>query len=109
MTIDITPIVNVFGDLLLFLIGVDLTWCGYWYMKTLKTKRLPRLLGYLTLKLFERANRIKKPADQSASRMYSSMFSMEAAGKYLFVGGIALIATSLLQLATQLFLLAHNL
>ena len=98
MTIDITPIVNVFGDLLLFLIGVDYTWCGFWYMKTHETKHLPRLLGYLSLKIFKIGNRKGKSTNQFAN----SMFSMEAAGKYLFFGGICLIVMSLLQLVAQL-------
>ena len=98
MIIDITPIVAVFGNLLLFLVGVDYVWCGYWYIKTRETKRLPRLLGYLTLKLFERANRKSKSTNQFAN----SMFSMETAGRYSFYGGIYLTLIGLFQLLAQL-------
>lgn len=98
MIIDITPIIAVFGNLLLFLIGLDFVWCGYWYMKTHETKCLPRLLGYLGLKIFEIGNRKNKSTNQFAN----NMFSMEAAGKYLFFGGIYLTVIGLFQLLTQL-------
>ena len=98
MIIDITPIFAVFGNLLLFLIGLDFMWCGYWYMKTHETKRLPRLLGYLTLKLFEIGNRKSKSTNQFAR----NMASMEAASKYLLIGGIGLVMEGIIPLLTQL-------
>ena len=97
MTIDITPIINVFINLLLFLIGIDFIWCGYWYLRTRKMNRLPRLLGYLSLKIFEAGNRKGKSTNQYAN----AMFSMDAAGKYLLVGGVALVLQSIIQLVTQ--------
>ncbi len=98
MIIDITPIIAVFFNLLVFLIGLDFVWCGFWYMKTRETKRLPRLLGYLTLKLFEIGNRKSKSSNQIAR----SMFSMEVAGKYLIVGGVGLVIEGVFLLLTQL-------
>lgn len=98
MTVDITPIVAVLFTLLLFLIGVDFAWCGYWFIKTHETKRLPRLLGYLTLKVFEMGNRKNKSSNQFAN----SMFSMDAAGKYLLIGGVGLVIESIASLVAQL-------
>lgn len=97
MIIDITPIIAVFLNLLVFLIGLDFVWCGYWYVKTHEIKRLPRLLGYLALKVFEIGNRKNKSTNQFAN----SMFSMDAAGKYLLVGGIGLIVKGIILLLSQ--------
>jgi hypothetical protein len=103
MTIDITPIVAVFFDLIVFLIGIDFVWYGYWYMKTHEIKLTLGLLGYLALKLFERGNRKNKSSNHFVNSMFGSMFSMEVAGKYLFFGGIGLIIQGLFPLLTQLF------
>jgi hypothetical protein len=98
MIIDITPIIAVVLNFLAFLIGLDFVWCGYWYMKTHEIKRLPRLLGYLGLKIFEIGNRKNKSTNQFAN----NMFSMEAAGKYLFFGGVYLVLRGLFPLLNLL-------
>ncbi len=98
MTIDITPIITVLLNLLLALVGLDFVWCGYRYMKTHEIKRIPRLLGYLVLKIFETGNRKNKSTNQFAIRM----FSMEAAGWYLLLSGIYLVAEGAFPLVTQL-------
>lgn len=91
MEVDITPIINVILYVIEALIGLDFLWCGYWYIRTRDTERLPRLLGYMALKLFERANRIHKPTDRSLDRIYTNMFSMQAAVKYMLISGIYLV------------------
>jgi hypothetical protein len=98
MIIDITPIVDVLLNLIVFLIGLDFVWYGYWYMKTHEIRCTLGLLGYLSLKLFERGNRKNKSSNQFAN----NMFSMEAAGKYLIVGGIGLVIKGMLPLLAQL-------
>ncbi len=98
MTIDITPIITVLLDLLLALIGLDFVWCGYRYMKTHETRRIPGLLGYLVLKIFETGNKKSKSTNQFAVRM----FSMEAAGWHLLLSGVYLIAEGAFPLLTQL-------
>ena len=98
MTLDITPIIAMFLNLIVFLIGIDFMWSGYWYMKTHEIKPTLGLFGYLGLKLFERGNRKNKSSNQFAN----SMFSMEAAGKYLVVGGIGLVIKGIFPLLTQL-------
>jgi len=99
MIIDITPIVAVFFNLIMILLGIDYIWCGYWYMRTHKIKFTIGLFGYLTLKLLERYNRKNKSSNQFAN----SMFSMEAAGKYMVVGGIGIVITSIFPLLTANF------
>jgi hypothetical protein len=98
MIIDLTPIITVFLNLLTYLIGLDFVWCGYWYMKTRETNRLPRLLGYLGLKVFVIGNRKNK----STNQFVNSMFSMEAAGKYCLISGIYLVVRGMFPLLTQL-------
>ncbi len=99
MIIDITPIVNLFLNLLVFGIGLDFAWCGYWLLKTNEITRLPRLLGYLVFKLFEVANKKNKSKNEIAK----SMFSMKAVSIYLLLGGLQLIVSSILTLLSQLF------
>lgn len=99
MIIDITPIVNLFLNLLVFGIGLDFAWYGYWLLKKSEITRLPRLLGYLVFKLFEVANRKSKSKNEIAK----SMFSMKAVGIYLLLGGLQLIVSSILTLLSQIF------
>ena len=85
--IDITPIINVILDLVMFGIGLDFVWCGYWYLKTKETTRLPKLLGFLCLKIFEVGNK----KNRSKNELAKNMFSMKAAGMYLLVSGFQLM------------------
>ena len=98
MGVDITPIVNLFLNFLLFFIGLDFAWCGYWLLKTNEFPRLPRLLGYLVFRIFETANRKNKSKNEIAN----SMFSMKAASIYLFFGGLQLIVFSTLKILIEL-------
>ncbi|HEY3313324.1 MAG TPA: hypothetical protein VGK00_16910 [Anaerolineales bacterium] len=102
MIVDITPIVAVFFKLILFLIGVDFLWCGYWYIKTQEIKLTLGFLGYLALMLFKRANSLRKSSNQDVNSIFSMMFSMQSAGIYLVVAGICLIMEGLFSLLTQL-------
>jgi hypothetical protein len=101
MKIGITPLVNVFFNLIGALIGIDFLWGGYWYTKTRDIKRTIGL-SYLGLKLFERANRTNKSSNQFTNKMVSIMFSLEAVGIYWVVSGIGLVVRCLFPLLTQL-------
>ena len=98
MTINITPIVSVIFNLFAFGIGLDFAWCGYLYLKTNKTTHIPKLLGFLVLKLFEVGNRKSKSKNEFAK----NMFSMRAAGMYLLVGGLLLMVDGAFRLLAQL-------
>ncbi len=97
MTINITPIVDVFLNLLGFGVGLDFTWCGYWFLKTNEVTHLPRLLGYLVFKLFEIANKKNK----SKNEIVKNMFSMKAASIYMLLVGLQLIVESAFTLLSQ--------
>jgi hypothetical protein len=98
MIIDITPIVNTFFNLITFGIGLDFAWCGYWFLKTNEIEHLPRLLGYVIFKLFERANKKNK----SKNELVKTMFSMKAASIYVLLSGIQLIVTSMITMLSQI-------
>jgi hypothetical protein len=98
MIIDIMPILVVVFHSLTSLIGLDFVWCGYWYNNNHDLRYLPRLLGYLVLKIFEVGNR----KNRSTNQLANNMFNMEAAGKYLFFGGIFLVAKGLFPLLYML-------
>ena len=98
MIIDITPIISVILNFLVLCIGLDFVWCGYWYMKTNQMNYLPRLLGYLVLKLFEVGNRRNRSKDE----FVNSMFSMKAACIYMLLGGFYFFVRSTFALLTQL-------
>ena len=105
MTIDITPLVGTFFNMILALIGIDFVWGGYWYMKTREIKRT-RGLSYLTIKFFERVNRLNnlnKSSNQFAKRFISIRYSMDAVGIYLVVAGILLVIQGMFPLLTQLY------
>jgi len=92
MNVATTPsMVEAFLNLLLIGIGLDFTWCGYWFLKTSEITRLPRLFGYLMFKLFETA--IKK--DKSKNEIGMIVFSMKAASIYLLLAGPLLIVNRL--------------
>ena len=102
MKVDITPIIAVFFNLILFLIGVDFLWYGYWYIKNQKVKLTLGFGGYLALMLFKRANSIRKSSNEDLNSIFSMMFSMESAGRYLVVAGIGLIIKGLFPLLVLL-------
>jgi hypothetical protein len=99
MIINITPVIDVFFNLLTFFVGLDFIWCGYWYLKTSETACFPKLLGYLVFKFFERLNKKSK----SKNEVLRTMFSMKAASFYMLVEGLHLIASSIPTLLKQLF------
>ena len=98
MIINITPIVNTCFTFIVFFIGLDFAWCGYVFMKTNDIKRVPKLLGYLVLKLFERGNRLSKSTNEIAK----TMFSMKAAGIYSLLSGLQLMVSSMVELLSQI-------
>lgn len=93
MILNITPIVDIFLYLLTLGIGLDFTWCGYWLLKTNKMTHIPRLLGYLTLKIFEKAS-----INNNETKIVKIMFSMKTASIYMLLGGPLLIVGSVLAL-----------
>ena len=98
MTINITPIVTIVFNLFAIGVGLDFAWCGYLYLKTNKTTRIPKLLGFWVLKLFEVGNRKNKSKNEFAK----NMFCMKAAGIYLLVGGLLLMVDGAFGLLVQL-------
>jgi hypothetical protein len=98
MIIDITPTVNTFFNLIALGVGLDFAWCGYWFLKTNEITHLPRLLGCMILKLFERANKKSK----SKNELVKTIFSMKAASIYLLLGGIQIIVSSMITLFSQI-------
>jgi hypothetical protein len=92
MVIDITREVGLFFNLIFLGIGLDFIWCGYWFLKTNEMTHLPKLLGYLVLKLFERANKMNK----SKNKFAAEMFSMKAASIYMLLEGPYLVVSSTL-------------
>lgn len=88
---------EVFLNFLLISIGLDAAWCGYRFLKTDDITRIPRLFGYLVLKLFETG--IKK--DKSNNKIGMIVFNMKAAGVYLLLGGPLLIVDRLFALLIQ--------
>lgn len=102
MIVDISPIIAVIFNLILILIGIDFIWYGYWYMKTHEIKLTLGFGGYLALRLFKRANSLRKSSNKDINSIISMMFSMESAGIYLVVGGIGLIIQGLFPLLVLL-------
>jgi len=98
MNITITPLmVDTFLNLLVFGIGLDFTWSGYWFLKTNEIGHNPRLFGYLVFKLFEAG--INK--NKSKNEIAKNMFSMKAASIYMLLGGPPLIVGSIFSLLSQ--------
>jgi hypothetical protein len=102
MTIDITPIVDLFINLFAFGVGLDFTWCGYLLLKTNKTTHLPRLLGYQIYKFVETGNKKNKSKNETANEIARIMFSPKAFSVYMLLGGVQLIIASALWLLSQL-------
>ena len=68
-------------------------------MKTNDLTHLPRLLGYLAFKIFERANKINK----SKNAFVTNMFSMEAAKIYMLLEGTYLIVSSTFSIVSYFY------
>ena len=98
MNITITPtMVDAFLSLLVFCVGLDFTWCGYWFLKMNEITHLPRLFGYLVFKIFEAGLNKNKSKNEIAK----IMFSMKAASIYMLLGGPPLIVGSIFALLIQ--------
>ena len=98
MIIDITPIVNIFFNLLGFGIGLDFVWCGYWFLKKNDITRLPKLLGYMMFKLLEVGNKKSK----SKNDFVRNMFSMKTGAIGALLVGFEMMASSMFALLSQL-------
>jgi hypothetical protein len=98
MNITITPpMVDAFLNLLVFGVGLDFTWCGYWFLKTNEITHLPKLFGYLMFKFIEKS--IDK--DVSKNETVKIVFSMKAVSIYMLLGGPLLIVGSAFALLSQ--------
>jgi hypothetical protein len=95
MTLTIAPfMVNLFLYLIVLGIGIDFTWCGYWYLTTKEINRLPKLLGYLMFRIIQTGINKK----QSSIKFVRTILSMKAMGIYLLLGGPLLILGSIFAL-----------
>lgn len=91
MKISTISVLNSLINLVILGFGIEWTWCGISFFKTKDISRLPKLSGYLMLRIFQVVNEKR----QSNIGLVRVLRSTKAMSVYLILGGSIVILGSL--------------